>query len=208
MKLLAGLALGSVSEPGWAAPARGVDFFDAKGCVEDLADALLVEKIDFVRAGDVPYLHPGKAARITAGGEPLGFVGELHPNVLQHYELPGKAYLFEIDFERMLAAGGGRKRFKLLPKFPSVQRDLSIVVDESLEAGRMTGEIWASQAPFIEEVTLFDVYQGAPVPEGKKVLSYRVRYQSGDRTLTDEEVNRCHEEIISRLKGAFSAELR
>jgi phenylalanyl-tRNA synthetase beta chain len=103
---------------------------------------------------------------------------------------------------------GEEKRFQSLPKFPAVYRDLSVVLDRALEGERVMETIRTFHHPFIEDVTLFDVYQGPPIPDGKKGISYRIRYQANDRTLTDEEVNEYHEKILSRLKEVFQLDLR
>jgi phenylalanyl-tRNA synthetase beta chain len=208
IKYLAGLAIGMERDPHWAVASRTIDLYDVKGCVEDLLEGLQIKGITFQRAEDIPYLHPGKASRILAEKEGLGILGEVHPQVLSHYDIPGRAYLFEIDFEQMVRWAGEGRRFRPLPKFPAVYRDLSIVVDDALEVERISGAIWSFQQPFIDEVNLFDVYRGAPIPEGKKGISYRIRYQASDRTLTDEEVNRYHEKIIFQLVEIFRAELR
>ena len=208
VKYLAGLAMGADREPHWAFSPRPIDFYDIKGCIEDLFEALQVKEIRFSKAEDIPYLHPGKSSRVLCGKEVLGVLGEAHPQVLGHYEIQGKAYLFEIDFEKMVKWTGEEKRFRPLPKFPSVYRDLSLIVDDDLEVEKVSEAIWNSDQPFIDEVDLFDVYRGAPVPEGKKGVSYRIRYQASDRTLTDEEVNRYHEKVIFQLKEIFQVELR
>jgi phenylalanyl-tRNA synthetase beta chain len=108
----------------------------------------------------------------------------------------------------MVKWAGEEKRFQSLPKFPAVYRDLSVVVDRDLEAERVMEAIRSFRQPFIEEVTLFDIYQGSPIPEGRKGISYRIRYQANDRTLTDEEVNQYHEKILFRLKEVFQLDLR
>ena len=207
-KILAGLAMGFDRDPHWTSPARAVDFYDIKGCMEDILDALMIKGMRFNRAGDIPYLHPGKASRVVAEQEILGVFGEVHPEVLEHYEIHGKVYLFEMDFDKMVKQARDEKRFQLLPKFPGVYRDLSVVVDKSLETERVAEAVLNFRQPFVEEVTLFDLYQGPPVPEGKKGVSYRIRYRANDRTLTDEEVNQYHEQIFARLKEAFQIELR
>jgi phenylalanyl-tRNA synthetase beta chain len=208
VKYLTGLAIGLDQDPQWAFVPRSIDFYDVKGCVEDLLEVLQIKGVKFERAEDIPFLHPGKASRIFKEKEVLGILGEIHPQVLGHYEIHGRAYLFEIDFERMVKWAGEGKRFSPLPKFPAVYRDLSMVVDEDLEVAKVAEAIWMLQQPFIDEVSLFDVYLGAPIPRGKKGISYRVRYQASDRTLTDEEVNRYHEKIIFQLMEIFKAELR
>jgi phenylalanyl-tRNA synthetase beta chain len=207
-KFLAGLALGFDRDSHWAISPRAIDFYDIKGCVEDLLDGLQIKGINFSRAEDIPYLHPGKASRIVFDHDVLGALGEIHPQVLSHYDIQGKVYLFELDFSKMVKWAREEKRFQLLPKFPAVYRDLSIVVDKPLEAERVVEAIRTLQQPFAEEVILFDIYQGLPIPEGKKGISFRIRYQANDRTLTDEEVNQYHETMFSRLKEVFQIELR
>jgi len=208
VKYIAGLAMGVDRDHHWALSPKLIDFYDIKGCIEDLFEVLQIRGIKFDRAEDIPYLHPGKASKISFGKEVLGVLGEIHPQVLGHYEIQGKVYLFEIDFEQMVKYAEEGRRFRPLPKFPAVYRDLSIVVDNALEVEKVGEAIWALQQPLINEVNLFDVYRGAPIPEGKKGISYRIRYQSNDRTLTDAEVNNHHEKVISRLRGVFQAELR
>jgi len=208
VKYLTGVAMGFDRDPHWAFSPRSVDFYDIKGCVEDLLEALKIRGLKFDRAEDIPYLHPGKASRVIFEDEVLGVLGELHPQVLERYEIHGKSYLFEMDFSKMIQWAGEEKRFQSLPKFPEVYRDISAVVDKTLESERVMEAIRAFRQPFVEEVSLFDIYEGPPIPEGKKGISYRIRYQANDRTLTDEEVNQYHEKILSRLKEVFSLELR
>ena len=208
VKYLAGFAMGLNEDVHWTSPPRPVDFYDIKGCIEGLLEVLQVKGVDFAKAEDIPYFHPGKASRIFRGKEALGVLGEVHPQILSRYEIPGKAYLFEIDFEQLVKGAGEGRQFQPLPKFPAVYRDLSVVIEETLEAEKVIRAIRSFQQPFIEEVDLFDVYRGAPIPEGKKGISYRIRYQAQDRTLTDEEVNEYHEKVISRLKEIFPLALR
>ncbi len=208
VKYLTGLAMGMDGDLHWTSSVRSVDFYDVKGCIEDLFEFLQVKGVKFDRTEDIPYLHPGKSSKVILGEEVLGVLGEIHPEALNHYEIPGKVYLFEIDFDRMVKYAEEGRKFRPLPKFPAVHRDLSIVVEDHLEAEKVEEAIRLLQQPFIEEVRLFDVYRGSPVPQGKKSVSYRIRYQASDRTLTDDEVNQYHEKVISRLREIFKAELR
>lgn len=208
VKFLTGLAMGLDRDPHWAFSPRPVDFYDIKGCVEGLLDNLRIKGATFSKVDDVPYLHPGKASKVVLDHEVLGVLGEAHPEVLGHYEVHGAVYLFEMDFSKMVKWAEEGKRFQPLPKFPAVYRDLSIVVDKDLEAERIMEAIRGAHQPFAEEVVIFDIYQGPPIPGGKKGLSYRIRYQADDRTLTDEEVNRYHEDLLSRLREVFRIDLR
>lgn len=207
-KYLTGLAMGMDGDPHWACPRRAVDFYDVKGFLEDLFEYLRIKGVAFGRAADVPYLHPGTSSRVLLGKEEIGLLGEIHPQVSSDYGIPGKIFLFEVDFERMGKYAGEESKFRPLPKFPAIHRDLSVVVEDHLEAERVEEAIHLLRQPLIDEVKLFDVYRGHQVPQGKKSFSYRIRYQAGDRTLTDDEVNQYHEKVISRLREIFGAELR
>ncbi|MCX8117294.1 MAG: phenylalanine--tRNA ligase subunit beta [Desulfobacterota bacterium] len=208
VQFLAGLAMGMDRDPHWASTAREIDFYDLKGCIEDLCEFLQIQGVTFQKTEEIPYLHPGKASQILLRGEAIGVVGEIHPDTLRYYEIPARAYLFEIDFEALVKGVTEKKKVQPLPRFPSVFRDLSLVVEEDLEVERVEQAIRSLQPPFIDEIRLFDLYRGAPIPQGKKSLTYRLRYQASDRTLTDEEVNRVHEQVIQRLREIFRAELR
>lgn len=208
VKSLAGLAMGMDQEPHWASPSRPIDFYDIKGAVESLLEELQLKKGRFRRAEDIPYLHPGKASRVFVEEKEVGVLGEVHPDVLSHYGIQERVYLFEIDFEELVRRVEEGRWFQPLPKFPEVFRDLSLVVSEEVEAEKIGEAIWGLKEPFIKEVRLFDVYQGPPIPKGKKGVSYRIRYQAPDRTLTDEEVNQFHAKVILQLKEGLGAELR
>lgn len=208
IKYLTGLATGSDAELHWSSKMRPIDFYDIKGCLEDLFESLQIRGVRYRRAEEIPFLHPGKSSSIEIGEEGLGYFGEIHPETLARYEIPSKVYLFEIDFDRVAAHAGEERRFRFLPKFPAVFRDLSLVVEDRLEAEKVRQAIGEIEEPLIDEIVLFDLYQGAPIPKGKKSISYRIRYQASDRTLTDDEVNQIHEKIIFRLMETFKAELR
>lgn len=208
VKQLAGLGMGMEGNLHWTAVQRPIDFYDLKGCIEDLFEELRIKGVMFERAEDVPYLHPGKASRIVLEGRNLGWAGEVHPRVLSHYGMEDKVFVFEIDFSRALQYAEGGRSFRPLPKFPAIYRDLSIVVDDHLEAEKAEEAIRMLRQPLMDEVTLFAVYRGTPIPRGKKSISYRIRYQAQDRTLTDDEVNQHHEKMIARLREILKAELR
>ena len=208
VKCLAGLAMGLDQDPQWSSSPETVDFYHVKGLVEDLLEGMQIKETKFRKAEDIPYLHPGQASRVFFKEDVLGVLGEIHPQVMARYGIHGGAYLFEIDFGQILKWAVEERRFRALPRFPAVYRDLSIIVDETLEVDNITGAIRDLRQPFIDEVILVDLYRQAPIPAGRKGISYRIRYQSNDRTLTDEEVNQHHEKVISRLREVFQAELR
>jgi phenylalanyl-tRNA synthetase beta chain len=208
VKLLAGLATGFDRDPHWAFSPRPVDLYDIKGCLVDLLEALQIKGTKFSKADDIPYLHPGKASRMILDNDVLGVLGEIHPQMASHYEIQGRVYLFEVDFSKLVQWAKEERRFQSLPRFQAVYRDLSVVVDDTMEAESLLETIRTFRQPYLEEVSLFDIYEGSPIPEGKKGISCRIRYQANDRTLTDEEVNQYQEKVFLRLKEVFQIELR
>ncbi|MBI3327441.1 MAG: phenylalanine--tRNA ligase subunit beta [Nitrospinae bacterium] len=206
--LLLGLAVtGHLGGQGWAQPARPLDFYDVVGTLEVVASRLHLEGLTCV-AASVPYCHPGNAALVKLGDDPLGMVGELHPAVLAAFDLSQPVILAEVDVDRLVAHGVEAGRYRQVPRFPSVTRDLSIIVDAHVEAGRVLTCIRAIQPALIQDVRLFDVYAGTPVPAGKKSLTFALVYRADDRTLTDEEVNHIHARVVEQLSREFGAQLR
>lgn len=208
IKYISALATGFDNEPNWALAPREVNFFDIKGCVEDLLEVLRIKGVKFIREENINYLHPKKSSVIALNGEILGVLGEVHPQVLSYYEIGEKVYIFEINFENLIKYSQEEIRFEHLPKFPPVYRDLSLIADVDLEAGKILETIVSFNEPFINDVHIFDIYEGPQIAKGKKGVSLRIRYQSRGRTLTDEEVNQYHYKLISKLREILKVDLR
>ena len=201
---------GVLSGPRWEAGRLSVEgelgFYDAKGVVEKLLEELGITAA-YEPAGD-PVLHPGKCASIIAENIPLGIIGEVHPTVVESFGIErGPVAIFELDIESLLKVipHEGR-RYSPLGRFPSAIRDLSILVDRDVPAARVQ-EIIAKQR-LATRVLLFDVYTGENIPPGKRSLAYHIYFQSPDRTLTAEEVNRAFEVVLNSLEREVGAELR
>lgn len=203
-----GLAVtGKVGGQHWAEPARPVDVYDVLGVLEMLTERLRAPHL-MVTATPVPYCHPGKSAVVSLGDDPIGVIGELHPTVLAAFDISQAVILAELDFDRLIQQGLQVPRYRPIPRFPSVTRDLSILVDTSVEARQLLTLIETAQPDLLRTVRLFDVYAGKPVPEGKKSLTFALTYRADDRTLTDEEVNGIQTRVIERLGQTFGAQLR
>ncbi len=137
----------------------------------------------------------------------LGYLGELHPDVADRLELRSMQ-VFELDFEKLLQYAPRRIAASALPRFPAVERDVAIVVDRDFASQQVIGWINDLDEPLIEHVEVFDQYVGAPIPDGKKSLAYRVSYRAEDKTLTDTEINELHQKLVDRLGKTFGAERR
>jgi phenylalanyl-tRNA synthetase beta chain len=193
-----------------------VDFADIKGVVEQL-HALARVDASFEEA-ETPYLVAGRAARIIVNGKTIGMFGQLSPVIADKRELPAadEVYVGEIDLDALTAASPAETlRTSPLPRYPSVVRDVSILVADTLSAATVRGTIRsaaqasAGQAPAtLIQVREFDRYQGKGVPDGKVSLSYRLTFQSPERTLTDDEVSEAMTKIVTALKLVHNAEQR
>jgi len=156
--------------------------------------------------GDDEILFPGRGANIIVEDDKVGIVGDVHPRVTQAFELSNTICLIEIDLEKVLTKLTGIKEYQAIPRFPSVTRDIDLVIDEQVSY-RSVEEIVQS-FPLVTQVTLFDLYRGKQIPEGKKSLAIRIIYQSLKHTLTDEEVDQTQEQMLARLHQELGATLR
>jgi phenylalanyl-tRNA synthetase beta chain len=199
---LACLAFGGALPESWGSGSRKVDYFDIKGDLEALlAPAQLIfEKLLH------PALHPGRSASVKLNGIIIGFIGELHPEWVQKYDLPQAPVLFEVDFEEVKVVKV--PAYAEVSKFPSVIRDLAIVVDQSISLQTLLDGLKSRLPALIQDVQLFDIYTGKGVPENKKSLAFRIVMQDTQRTLQDSEVDAAVQHLMACLEQAFGAELR
>jgi phenylalanyl-tRNA synthetase beta chain len=209
IEMLAGLWSGDRGEVAWYAKSEPCDFYDLKGAVEGLMDGLHVRPVGFTRLPDdqCAFTQPGVGAWITIGGEVLGVIGQVHAQTLSAYDVKQNAFVFELDLGRLMAHISDERQNQPLPRFPSVSRDVTVIVRKELEAERLLAYVREMQAALMEEVRLVDVFDGRPIPQGCKSVSLRMRYRSAETTLEDAAVNELHKQISDRLVEQFKAEL-
>jgi len=203
-EVLCGILGGSRFEKSWQGEDELLDFYDARGVTEGLLNHLGVNA-NFEEDRD-ESLCLGKQTAIVVGGNELGVVGELHPKVLEAFEISEPVYLFEINLTALLPYTIGHKMFQPVPRFPAIVRDMALIVDTGISHQRVFDII--TSFPLVNQVILFDVYTGEQVPRGKKSLAYRITFQSPAHTLTDEEVNKVQQQILNKLSGELGATLR
>lgn len=198
----------------WIGDAEPFDFFDVKGVVEALVRPLvgvLPETVlDAALAVDAPFLHPRRRARVRVAGLDVGALGELHPDVVDALELGGAVAYAELDIGALLAAADrvGPPIARSLPRFPSATRDIAVVVAEPLPAAEVASALREAAGELVEDVSLFDLYRGAPVPAGHKSLAFHVVYRDRDATLTDARVDEAHGRLVKAAEARFGASLR
>jgi phenylalanyl-tRNA synthetase beta chain len=200
---------GAAAPPHWSASSRNADFFDIKGAVEAVCVAFGVTPT--FAAADLPYLVRGRAASVSAGDRPLALVGQLAPAIAEARGLPPgvEVYVAEFDVDALArVAAGETLRAESLPRFPSIVRDVSILVDEALPAASVRGTIRSAAPQTLASIVEFDRYQGKGVPAGRVSLSLRLTFRSPDRTLTDDEVENAMTGIVETLARAHHAERR
>ena len=206
--IVGGLLCGPVPDRGTLHEKREESYGDVKGVAEALLDGLRVPRVAWRREGVPAHLHPGKSAVVFSEDVALGVVGGVHPSVARAADLAGDLWAFEIDFGKLGSCVLPHFKFRPLPKHPGVVRDLAIVAEEKLEAQAVLDAIARCPDLLVEDVRLFDVYRGAPLPAGKKSLAYSIAYRAADRTLTDEEVNRLHQRLVEAVTSQLGVVLR
>lgn len=197
---------GEALEEGRAA-GRELDFFDLKGALEAATDAMRAGELEF-RPDSVRHLREGQSARVLFGGAEVGTLGRLSEELAAAYKFRQPVYVAEVNLGVLLASGERPARYRPLPRFPSVVRDISLLAPRRAEFGGMRRAILSLGIEECRAVLLVDVYEGEGVPEGKRSITLRVEYRADERTLRDEEVDSMHARVVAALEGEFGAQLR
>jgi phenylalanyl-tRNA synthetase beta chain len=205
---LAGIACGARAPEQWGTEKGGrqrVDFYDVKADVTALlAGTGAAEEFAFAAALH-PALHPGRSARVLRRGEPVGWVGELHPVLTQSMDFTYPPVLFELDVAGLQVR---RALYQEISRFPQVRRDLAVVVDESVALSTLTERVTLSASSLLRELRVFDVYRGPGLEEGRKSIALGLIFQDISRTLTDDDVERLMASVITDLRENLNARIR
>ena len=184
---------------------KSVDFYIIKGVVEELLDYLGYEnRYSFIQDENIPKeFHPGQTAKIVVNNNEVGIIGKLHPQ-----EVKEDVYVFEINLDDLLSIKSGKMKYKEISKYPSIKKDLAMVVENNISSMQIEKEIKKAGGSLLRNIEVFDVYQGEQVGKDKKSIAYSLTFEAQDRTLTDEEINQTLEKIIEKLEKELNAELR
>ena len=204
---IAGAITGRRNAQGWNQTNDMVDFYDAKGIIEELLANLRVTRYT-VEAGTHYAMHPGKTALFKKGRDVIATVGEVHPAVLSAYGITKPVYIFELDATTVMKYMAKDLKYKALPKYPATSRDLAMLVDVDVNAADIEKAMTKAAGQNLTQITLFDVYTGKQVQEGQKSLAFSLTFQSNDKTLTDAEIDPAIEKIVAKLQKDFNANLR
>ncbi|HZH93895.1 MAG TPA: phenylalanine--tRNA ligase subunit beta [Tissierellaceae bacterium] len=184
------------------------DFYYMKETLEMVFSRLGIKNLDYRRLTDNYSFHPGRAARVYSGDDELGVFGEVHPDVAGNYELKNRPYVATINFDKVVELTDLDIKYKPLPKYPSMTRDIAVVVDEDIMVGELEEVIIHHGKDLVESIDLFDIYRGNQVEKNKKSVAFSIVYRSYEGTLTDSVVNKIQTSIIEDLENKFDAKLR
>ena len=183
-------------------------FFTLKGAVEALLGSIRAEQITFRAERNNPSYHPGRCAKVYAGEAEIGVLGQIHPLVAANYDVDTELYCAELSFDALIAAKGSDPEYVPLPKFPAVTRDIAVLVDTAVTVGDLEGCIQSAAKGLLKEVALFDIYNGANLPAGKKSMAFNLVLRSDERSLTAQEADDEVKVILDALEKGFGATLR
>ncbi len=186
-----------------------VDFYDAKGAIETFFEKMYIAKeIEYVPEQELPWMHPGRCAKILLQGENIGYVGEIHPKVAENYSINTRVYLGVVDLPKVIEKATMDRNYVPLPKFPAMVRDLALLVKDDIPVREIEKMIEQRGGKLLESYELFDVYQGQQIKKGYKSVAYSLVFRDPDRTLKEEEINKVMKKILHGLETELEIRLR
>lgn len=186
----------------------GVDFFDMKGVCEALFEQLHIKNVSYEAVSDNPTYHPGRCAVIKCGKYVLGTIGQIIPSVARKYAIETECFVGELSLENMMKCADNNVKYTHLPKYPSLTRDFSILLDKETPVAEIEKVMSKAAGKLLASLELSDVYEGKQIPKGKKSVMYKAAFRAADRSLTGEEADNLHDKIVKKLESALGAVLR
>lgn len=184
------------------------DFYFLKETIEVLLARLGIRDLEYKREENSPTFHPGRTARLLVDGRELGILGEIHPDVCENYDIKARVYIAQLNFDLIVQLANFDIRYRPLPKYPAMVRDIAIIVDEDILFGDIKNIVLEHGKDLVESVEIFDIYKGDQIPAGKKSIAFSITYRSYERTLTDEEINEIQKAVIKDLEEKLDGKLR
>lgn len=185
-----------------------VDFYTLKGMIENILEAISINHYEVEKETENASYHPGRCANLKVGKDIIATLGEVHPEVLDNYMISKRAYLAEVNITKLVKYARANKKYTEVPKFPAVERDIAVIVDEEVEVGQIEKIVTKKAKKLLESIQLFDIYRSEKLGENKKSVAYSLIFRDKNKTLSDEEINVTMETIVSELEKQLGAELR
>lgn len=190
----------------WSYPEENVDLFDMKGIIESFFKEISLDNFEFISYDN--FVSNGENLAIRLNDEIIGFVADVKSEILSQLDIEQRVYVAELDLLKVYKARRKEKKYKAISRFPKMERDVAFVVDKSQSSKEIVDFIWENGGQYLVDVIIFDRYEGKKLEEGKQSLAFRMVFQSNERTLTDDEVNKKFQEIIKKVEKKFHARLR
>ncbi|MFH1478823.1 MAG: phenylalanine--tRNA ligase subunit beta [Candidatus Omnitrophota bacterium] len=206
-KLMLCFSVSGVTAGNWKDKSRDADFFDLKGVCEKLLSGLGLSEYSLLKE-DTSIFKEGMSVVLKVKGQMLGAMGEVKPNIARFFDIKEKIYIGEIDFEKLTGFISLDTRFKQLPRYPSIRRDISIIVDKEVPSSGISEVIKNTGRDIVTSIDIFDLYKGQQIQEGKKSLAYSIEYRSNEKTLKDEDVSQVHTDIQEELVKKLGVQIR
>lgn len=187
---------------------ENVDFYVLKGLIENVLETANINRYDIEKETKNESYHPGRCANLKVGIDTIVIIGEVHPEVLLNYDIEKRVYLAEVNVTKLVKYSRANKKYVEVPKFPAVERDIAVIVDEKIEVGQIEKIITKKSKKWLEEAKLFDIYRDEKIGTGKKSIAYSLIFRDKNKTLSDEEINNIMEGIIAELEKTLGATLR
>ena len=187
---------------------KDINFYTLKGIIENVLESIGLNHYDIEKEQTNTCYHPGRCANINVGKDTIATIGEVHPEVLLNYEIEKRAYIAEVNLTKLVKYAKQNKKYVEVPKFPAVERDIAIIVDEKVEVGQIEKIVTKKAKKLLEEIKLFDIYRDNKLGENKKSVAYSLIFRDKNKTLNDEDVNKIMEQIILELENTLGASLR
>ena len=184
------------------------DFYTLKGFIENVLESSNINRYEIKKETQNESYHPGRCANLKIGTDVIATIGEVNPEVLQNYDIEKRAYLAEINITKLVKYSKANKKHVEVPKFPAVERDIAIIVDEKIEVGEIKKIITKKSKKWLEEAKLFDIYRDEKIGDNKKSVAYSLIFRNKNKTLSDDEINKIMEEILKELEKTLGATLR
>ena len=185
-----------------------VDFYSLKGILENVLESINISHYDVEKETKNASYHPGRCANIKIGIDTIATLGEVHPEVLMNYDIKRRAYLAELNVTKLVKYSRANKSYVEVPKFPAVERDIAVIVDENVEVGQIEKIITKKSKKLLESIELFDIYRNEKLGQNKKSVAYSIIFRDKNKTLSDDDINTTMNVIVSELENKLGAELR
>ena len=185
-----------------------LDFYTLKGIIENVLEVSNINRYEIEKETKNESYHPGRCANIKVGIDVIATLGEVHPEVLGNYDIEKRAYLAEVNVTKLVKYSKINKKYVEVPKFPAVERDIAVIVDENVEVGQIEKIIVKKSKKLLESAKLFDIYRDEKIGENKKSVAFSLIFRNKNKSLSDEEINPIMEAIIAELEKQLGAELR